>query len=473
MGGITKQGWILIVTSVSGFMIALDTTVVTTVLNSIRHDLDTPVETLEWMINAYVLSFGVLLLTGAALGDRFGRRRMFVTGLGLFTAASAACAVAPNAAALIAARAAQGAGAALVLPLAMTQLSAAFPPERRGRALGVFTGVAGLATFSGPFVGGAVAQGLAWRWVFGLNIPIGVVLILLVLAKVTETFGSATRFDVGGVLLATGGALGLVWGLVRGNGAGWGSAEVVASLLVGGLLVVAFVAWERRPDVAPMLPMRLFRVRAFSAANAANFCLMGSLYGALFFLAQYLQTALGYGPLAAGLRLMPWTGLLMIGAPAAGALADRLGERWLLAGGLALQAAGLAWIALLARPDLPYSQMLPPLVVSGLGLSMALPTAQKAVVGAVDTREIGPASGAFNTLRQIGGVFGVAIIVAVFAATGGYASPRQFTDGFLHAMGLAAGVALIGAIAALAVPGRNTSQRAVPDGRRLAPPGRV
>jgi EmrB/QacA subfamily drug resistance transporter len=434
-------------------MIALDTTVVATVLSTIRRELGASVETLEWTVNAYVLSFGVLLLTGAALGDRFGRRRMFVIGLAVFAAASAACALSPNIGTLIAARAVQGGGAALVLPLAMTQLSAAFPAERRGKALGVFTGVAGLATFSGPFVGGAVAQGLAWQWVFWLNIPIGVAIIGLVPATVAETFGPNTRLDFGGVVLATGAALGLVWGLVRGNSAGWYSVEVVASLLAGALLVIGFVGWEGRTG-APMLPMRLFRVRAFSTANAANFCLIGSMYGALFLMAQYLQTALGYQPLAAGLRLMPWTGLLMICAPIAGTFADRLGERPFLAGGLVLQAAGLLWLALVAAPALPYPRMFAPLVLSGLGISMALPAAQKAVVGAVRADEIGQASGAFNALRQIGGAFGIAAIAAVFAATGSYTSPRRFTDGFAAAVGFAAALALIGAVIAASTPGR-------------------
>ena len=462
-----KERWVLILTSVSGFMIALDTTVVTTVLGTIRRELHASVEALEWTVNAYVLSFGVLLLTGAALGDRLGRRRMFIVGLATFTAASAACALAPGIGALIAARAVQGAGAALVLPLAMTQLSAAFPAQRRGRALGIFAGVAGLATFSGPFVGGAVAQGLAWGWVFWLNVPIGVAAITLTVANLAETYGPRTRLDAGGVVLATAGVFGLIWGLVRGNSVSWGSAEVLGSLLAGALLLAGFVVWEQHV-AAPMLPMRFFRLRAFSTANAANFLLMGSMYGALFFLAQYLQTALGYGPLAAGLRLMPWTGLLMVSAPVAGTLADRYGERRFLSGGLLLQAVGLAWLALIARPGLPYPQMFPPLIVSGLGISMALPAAQRSAVGAVDVQEIGQASGAFNTLRQVGGVFGIATVVAIFAAVGGYGSPRQFTDGFRPALAAAAALALAGALIAAAMPGRGGA-RAMPV-RAAGPP---
>jgi len=411
-------------------------------------------------VNAYVLSFAVLLLTGSALGDRFGRRRMFVAGLGLFTSASAACALAPGIGALIAARAVEGAGAALIMPLALTQLSAAFPADRRGRALGIFSGLTGLATFSGPFIGGAVAQGLAWRWIFWINIPIGAIAILLVLRRMGESHGPNFRFDIWGVVLATGGALGLVWALVRGNSAGWGSREVIAAAAAGACLVAAFVAWELRTST-PMLPMRFFRIRAFSTANTANFCLIASMYGTLFFLAQYLQTALGYGPLGAGLRLMPWTGTLMVCAPIAGNLADRLGERGFLAGGMILQTAGISWLALIARPGLGYPQLLVPLSIGGCGISMAMPAAQRAVVGAVEAGEIGQASGTFSMLRQLGGVFGIAILASVFGATGGFGSPQAFTAGFAPAMGVAAALALAGAIAALAMPRRRAVVPAV------------
>jgi EmrB/QacA subfamily drug resistance transporter len=447
------QRWVLVLTSAAAFMIALDSTVVSTALDAIRHDLGASIETLEWAMNAYILCFAVLLLTGAALGDRFGRRRMLIAGLALFTAASAGCAVAPGIGWLIAARAVQGAGAALVLPLAITLLTAAFPAAERGRAMGISTGLVGLATFSGPFVGGAVAQGLAWQWIFLVNLPIGTAVIVLVRLRLAESHGPRSRLDLGGVLLTTAGSSGLVWGLVRGNTAGWASPEVVGSLVAGAVLIALFVAWEGRV-AAPMVPMRFFRLRAFSAANVANFCMIGSLYGTLFFLAQYLQAVRGVGPLGAGLRLMPWTGTLMVCAPLAGALADRVGERWLMGGGLLLQTVGMAWLALIATPDLAYGAMLPPLVVGGCGISMAMPSIQKTAVSAVAPAEIGQASGVFSMLRQLGGVFGIAIVVAVFARTGGVGSPRAFTDGFGAAMGATAVLALVGALAAVAVPGR-------------------
>ena len=445
-----KQRWVLALASTASFMIALDGTVVATALSTIRRDLGASLETLQWTVSAYVLSFAVLLLTGAALGDRYGRRRMLVLGLGLFTAASAACALAPGIGALIAARAVQGAGAALVLPLAMTHLSAAFPPRQRGRALGLFSGLTGLATLSGPFVGGAVAQGLAWQWIFWINIPIGLLAVALVRLRLDESTGPTVRFDTGGVALATGGALGLVWALVRGGDAGWGSTEVLSALAAGAALTVGFVRWELR-TATPMLPMRFFRNRTFAAANTSNFCLTASLYGTLFFLAQYLQTALGNGPLAAGLRLMTWTGILMFCAPVAGILADRLGERPLLVAGMLLQAAGGAWLALEATPSLPYDRLIAPLLISGTGISMAMPSAQKAVVSAVAPTEIGQASGAFNMLRQLGGAFGIALCAAVFTTHGSYASSPAFTNGFTAAMWATAALALTGALAGTAV----------------------
>jgi EmrB/QacA subfamily drug resistance transporter len=445
--------WVLALTGVGSLMAALDTLVVSTALSTIRVDLGASIEALEWTVNAYNLSFAVLLMTGAALGDRFGRRNLYAAGLALFAVASAACAVAPNVGALIAARAVQGAGAALLMPLGLALLSAAFPPERRGAAIGIFSAITGLAVASGPLVGGAVVQGLAWEWIFWLNVPIGLIAAPLVLTRMKESFGVDTSLDVRGLALLTGGALGIVWGLVRGNSAGWGSLEVDASLAVGALLVLAFVAWElRAPE--PMLPMHFFASRAFSGGNAAIFLTFASLFSAVFFYAQLLQNVLGYSPLGAGLRLLPWTATFVTVAPVAGALADRYGERLLMVGGLSLQAVGMAWLAVIADPGLAYSQLLGPFIVAGVGVSMAIPAAQNSVVGSVGMDAIGKAAGANAMMRELGGVFGIAVTVAVFAGTGGYVSAQEFTDGFGPAIGVAAGLALVGAVAGLALPGR-------------------
>ena len=445
--------WVLVLASVGSFMVALDALVVSTALSTIRLHLGASIEQLEWTVNAYTLSFAVLLLTGAALGDRFGRRRMFVLGLGLFVVASTACALSPGIGWLIAARAVQGGGAALVMPLAVTLLSAAFPPEQRARALGIFSGMAGLAVLSGPVVGGAIAQGIAWQWIFWLNVPVGLLLIPLVLLRVPESFGSRTAFDIGGLACVSGAVLGITWGLVRGNSAGWGSFEVIASLGAGFLLAVAFVVWELRAS-APMLPMRLFRSRSFSAGNAAGFLLFASLYGSTFFLAQFLQTAQGYGPLGAGLRLLPWTIALFVTAPITGTLINRIGERTIIVCGLLLQGVGMAWIGLIARPDLAYPALIAPLVIAGFGASMVIPTSQNAVINSVAANEIGKASGTFNMLRQLGAAFGVAILAAVFAGFGSFHSAQAFSSGFTLTIGVSAGLSFMGAIAGLVLPGK-------------------
>jgi len=299
-------------------------------------------------------------------------------------------------------------------------------------------------------------QGISWEWIFWINVPIGLVTIPLVLTRMRESRGPDTSLDIPGLALVTGGALGLVWGLVRGNQAGWGSAEVLDALFAGAVLVAAFVAWELRAR-EPMMPMSLFRSRAFASGNAAIFFTFASLFSAVFFFAQLLQIGLGYDPLAAGLRLMPWTATFLTVAPVAGALADRIGERPLMITGLSLQAVGMAWLALIAEPGMAYSQILVPFVVAGVGVSMAIPAAQNSVLGSVAMEAIGKSAGANSMMRELGGVFGIALAVAVFAAAGSYASPLAFTDGFTPAILVAAGLSLAGVVAALGLPGRRAA----------------
>jgi EmrB/QacA subfamily drug resistance transporter len=447
----SKQKWILVLAAMAAFMTALDTLVVTTALSTIRRDLGASVEQLEWTVNAYNLSFAVLLMTAAALGDRFGRRKLFAAGIGLFVLASAACALAPSVGALIAARAVQGAGAAMVTTLALALVGAAFPPERRGAALGIFFAVNGLAVAGGPLVGGAVTQGIAWQWIFWLNVPIGLALIPLVLTRIPESHGPDAGVDLPGLALVSGGVLGIVWALVRGNTAGWLSAEVLGAFIGGLGLLAAFVAWELRAR-APMLPMRFFRSRAFSAGNAAIFCAVGSLFCAVFFMSQFLQAGLGYGPLDAGLRLLPWTATLFFVAPVAGKLVDRFGERPFLVIGPLLQAVGMGWIALIADANMDYAQMIPPLMVAGVGISMSFPAAQNSVVGSVPPEAIGKAAGTNSTMRELGGALGIALGVAAFAGAGSYASPAEFSNGFVAAMGVASGLSLLAALAGAALP---------------------
>jgi EmrB/QacA subfamily drug resistance transporter len=447
---ITRR-WTVILTAVGSMMAALDTLVVAAALSTIRTDLHASVAQLEWTVNAYNLAFAVLLITGAALGDRYGRRRFYALGLTLFAIASAACALAPGVGWLIGARAVQGAGAALLMPIGLALLSAAFPPERRGAAIGLFSAITGLAVASGPLIGGAVVEGIAWQWIFWLNVPIGLVAAVLVRTRLQEHRGPAARVDVPGLVLVGLGAFGVVWGLVRADRSGWDSAEVLGALTAGVLLLGAFLRWEGRTPT-PMLPLRLFRGRSFAAGNGAIFFTFAALFACVFLFAQYLQTALGYGPLGAGLRLIPWTVTFLVVAPAAGALADRIGERPLALTGLVVQAAGLAWLAASVGAGTTYAGIVAPLVVAGVGVSLAIPAGQNAVVGHSHDGDLGKAAGANSMMRELGGVFGVAVVVAVFAGAGGYASATDFSDGFQAAVAVAAGLSLLGAIGAATLP---------------------
>ncbi|HEY8103268.1 MAG TPA: DHA2 family efflux MFS transporter permease subunit [Gaiellaceae bacterium] len=456
MNAKTQTLWTFVITSVALFMVVLDNLVVSTALPVIRTDLDATIEQLEWTVNAYTLTFAVFLLTGAALGDRFGRRRMFIIGLALFTAASAAAALAPSMEALIAARAVQGIGGAIVTPLTLTLLSAAFPAEKRGMVLGAWSGIAGLAVAAGPLVGGAVVDGIAWQWIFWLNVPIG--LVVLPLARLlTESHGPDKALDLPGLGLASAGLFGVVWGLVHGNSDGWGSPQIVASLTVGVALLAAFVAWEARAK-EPMLPLRFFRDRAFSAANGASLAMYFGMFGSIFLLSQFFQTAQGYSPFEAGLRVLPWTAMPMVVAPIAGALSDRIGGRPFLAGGLALQAIGLGWIAAVSSADVAYSSLVGPFIVSGIGMGMFFAPVANIVLTSVGTRDEGKASGASNAIREVGGVFGVAVLASIFARVGGYESAEVFNDGLVAATWVGAAVVGAGALIALLVPGKAQSE---------------
>jgi EmrB/QacA subfamily drug resistance transporter len=449
----TRTLWTFAITSFALFMVVLDNLVVSTALPVIRTDLNASLEELEWTVNAYTLTFAVLLLTGAALGDRFGRRRMFVAGLGLFTAASAAAAVAPSMDALIAARAIQGIGGAIVTPLTLTILSDAFPKGKRGLALGAWSGIAGLAVASGPLVGGAVVSGISWQWIFWLNVPIGILLVPLAFRFLRETHGPARALDLPGLALASGGLLGLVWGLIHGNGDGWTSPQIVASLALGVVLTSAFIAWELRAP-APMLPMGFFRDRSFAAANGASLLMYFGMFGSIFLLTQFLQTVQGHSPLGAGLRVLPWTAMPMIVAPIAGALSDRIGGRPLMAVGLALQATGLGWLAAVSTPTVPYSDLVIPFILSGTGMAMFFAPVANVVLSAVRPEEEGQASGANNAIREVGGVFGVAVLASVFSSYGGYGTPQSFVDGLAPAIWVGAIVVAAGAFISLAIPGR-------------------
>jgi EmrB/QacA subfamily drug resistance transporter len=443
--------WALAITSVALFMVTLDNLVVTMALPAIRRSLHASIQSLEWTVNAYTLTFAVLLLTGAALGDRLGRRRMFVVGLAVFTVASAAAALSPDTGLLIAARAVQGAGAAIVLPLTLTLLSEATPPQRRGMALGIWSGVSGLGVAIGPLAGGAVVQGLDWHWIFWINVPVGVTLLPLARTRLAESRGPSRRLDLPGLALVGAGLLGVTYAVIRGQALGWTSAGVLAPMSAGVVLLAAFARWEAKSD-APMLPMRFFRSRAFSAANAVSLAMYFGVFGSIFLLAQFFQTAQGYSPLAAGLRTLPWTAMPIVVAPFAGLLSDRIGSRPLLAAGLALQATAIAWLAVILAPGVSYTLLVVPFVLAGTGMALVFAPASNAVLGSVAPAEVGMASGATNVIRELGGVLGIAVLASVFSAHGSYAAPASFAAGLTAALPVGAAFLAVGAVIALLVP---------------------
>ena len=445
--------WTFGITSAALFMVTLDNLVVTTAIPVIRRDLHAGLSGLEWTVNAYTLVFAVLLLTGAALGDRFGRRLVFSIGLGIFTLASAAAALAPSIGALDAARAVQGLGGAIVLPLTLTILSAGVPANRRGVFLGAWGGISGLAVAFGPLVGGAVVSGISWHWIFWLNVPLGLVLVPLALLRIDETKGPFGRVDLPGLGLASAGLFGIVWGLVRGNSVGWGSPEIVVALVAGFVVIAAFVMWELRAE-HPMLPMRFFRNRTFTLANIASMLMSFGMFGSIFLLAQFFQTVQGYSPLGSGLRILPWTAMPMIVAPIAGALSDRIPAHRIIGTGLALQAVGLAWIAAVSTPTTPYSDLVAPFALSGIGMGLFFAPIANLILSSVRGEEEGQASGANNAVRELGGVFGVAILASVFSHYGGYTSGTSFVNGMTPAVYVGAAVVALGSLAVFAVKRR-------------------
>ena len=449
----TRVVWTFVISSIALFMAALDNLVVTTALPVIRASFNASLGELEWIVNAYTLTFAVLLLTGAALGDRFGRKRLFIIGLAIFTAGSAVAALSSTVTVLIVARAVQGLGGAIITPLSLTILSAAVPKERRAVALGAWGGIAGLAIAIGPLVGGAISEGLAWQAIFWINVPIGLIAIPMAFTRLTETHGPSSRLDLAGLGIVSAGLFAIVWGLVRGNELGWTSAEIVASLGVGFVLIAAFVAWEARAAEA-MLPLRLFRSRTFSAANIVSLLMTFGMFGSIFLLAQFFQVVQHYSPFQAGLRTLPWTIMPVFVAPIAGLVSSRTGTRPLLVLGMSLQAIALAWLSVVSTPTVEYLTIVPAFLMAGIGMGLFFAPIANVVLSAVRPDEEGKASGANNAIRELGGVFGVAVLASIFAANGSYVTAQSFVDGMIPALQVGAVVVALGAVAALALGGR-------------------
>jgi EmrB/QacA subfamily drug resistance transporter len=441
-------------------MVVLDNLVVSVALPSIHRSLGASMQSLEWTVNAYVLAYAVLLLTGAALGDRLGRRRMFVAGVSLFTVASAAAAIAPSTGLLIAARAIQGIGGAIVTPLTLTLLADAFPAEQRGMALGVWSGISGIAVALGPLVGGAVIQAASWHWIFWINVPVGIVLAPLAARRLTESRGPQRRLDTIGLGLASSGLFGIVYGLIRAQTIGWGALEVIVALGAGAILLTSFVAYELRTE-DPMLPIEFFARRSFAVTNVVSLSMYFGMFGSIFFLSQYLQNVLHNSPLQAGVKLLVWTGATMVVSPAAGYFAERVGSRPFMVAGLLLQATGLGWLALLAGVDQTYTSMVAPFVLAGAGMALVFAPAANAVLSSVRPDQAGQASGATTAIREVGGVLGIAVLATVFTSHGGYSSPQDYVAGLIPAMWVGVAVLVGGALVAAALPFSTRAQAAV------------
>ena len=450
--------WTFVITSVALFMVTLDNLVVTTAIPMIRTDLGASLESLEWTVNAYTLTFAVLLLTGAALGDRFGRRRVFSLGVGIFTAGSVAAALAPSIELLNLARAVQGLGGAIVLPLTLTILSAAVPADKRGLALGAWGGISGLAVALGPVVGGAIVQGISWQWIFWLNVPIGIALVPLAFTRLTESHGPAARLDLRGLALSAAGLFGIVWGLVRGNALGWASTadprRTRRGCRAAGRLRRLGTA-GREPDAADaVLPQPDVHPREHRVA------------------AHVLRDVrLDLPPVAV---LPDRAGLLAArlghAHPALDARADvRRADRGRPLGQDQRQdahrhrprpqALGLGWLSLISTPTTPYSEFVAPFILAGVGMGLFFAPVANVVLSAVRPSEEGQASGANNAIRELGGVFGVAVLASVFARLGGYQSGNAFVDGMNPAMLIGATVVAVGAAAAFAIPKRRAAKK--------------
>ncbi|MBF6299977.1 MFS transporter [Nocardia amamiensis] len=435
------------------FMVTLDNLVVTNALPVIRTELGASLADLQWFVNAYTLSFASLLLTASAIGDRLGRRRIFLFGIGLFTLASAACALATEPGILIAARAVQGFGAAGVMPLSLTLLSAAVPERLRNAAIGIWGGIAGLGVALGPLVGGAVVDGLSWQWIFWLNVPIGLLVLPFAARVLAESHGGSRRLDPVGLLLSAGGVLAVVWGIIHGADDGWTSAGVLSALIGGAALLVGLIGWElRTPE--PMLPLRLFRSRAFSVSNVVGFAFSVGVFGSIFLLAQYFQVVQGYSPLESGVRTMPWTMAPMVVAPIAGLLVDRIGARTLITTGQVLLAVALGWMAAITTVDIGYGSYVAPFLLAGVGMGLTFAPASTIVMASAAPEDQAMASGTNNTVREVGVAVGVAVLASVFASSGSYLAPQSFVDGLVPAVWVGAGIVAAGALISLLLPRR-------------------
>jgi EmrB/QacA subfamily drug resistance transporter len=444
---------VLAAVGIPTFMVSLDNLVVSTALPVIRTELHASITDLQWFVNAYTLPFAAFLLTAAALGDRLGRRRMFLGGIVIFTLASAAAALSTEAWQLTASRAVQGVGGAAITPLALTLLARAVPPRLRNAAVGIWGGITGLGVAVGPVVGGAVADGLHWSWIFWLNVPIGVVAVVLAVTVLDESKGDGRRLDPLGLVLSAGGMLLLVWGVVDGPDHGWTSARVLTMLVSAVLLLGGFLVWQAR-NPSPMLPLRLFRSRGFSLVNVVTLTFSAGVFGSVFLLVQFFQVVQGLSPLQSGLRTLPWTAAPMIVAPLAGMFASRIGQRNLIVAGQLFLAVGLFWTAWNLSTTVAYSSQIGAFVLAGIGMGLTFAPVSTMVLATVDVDQQGVASGTNNTIREFGVAAGVAALSSIFSSLGGFSSFDAFIDGTRPAVMTGSVIIAVGAVVALWLPRR-------------------
>jgi EmrB/QacA subfamily drug resistance transporter len=462
--------WVLAATVLGSAIAAIDATVVGIALPAVGRDFHTGLSSLQWVVTAYTLTLAGLLLVAGAFGDRYGRRRVFLIGVVWFAVASILCGVAPNAPVLIVARALQGVGAALLTPGSLAILEASFIPDDRGKAIGAWSGLGGVATAIGPFLGGWLIQAATWRLIFAINLPIAAAVVALAWRHVPESRDpqATGRIDVGGGLLVTLGLVGLTYGLIEGPTSGWTSPGVLAALVCGGLLLAAFVGWERRTR-APMLPLELFSSTQFSATNLVTFVVYGALGGTLFLLPIQLQQVSGYTALQAGVSLLPLTVIMLVLSSRSGALAARIGPRLQMSAGPILAGAGLALFTLVGPNGDYLTEVLPAVTVLGLGLATTVAPLTATVLAAVPARHAGMASAVNNDVARAAALVAVVVLPAAAGITGAaYLHPGRFSAGFHTASLIAGGLCVLGGLLAAATI-RNPRPEAVAR-PRPAPP---
>lgn len=448
-----RKWWTLGAVAFALFMIMLDNTVVNVALPSIQRDLGIGLSELQWTVNAYALTFAVLMLTGGKLADFMGRRRVFIIGLAIFTVSSLVCGLATSGEMLIAARTVQGIGAALMMPATLGIISATFPVEERGMAIGIWAGVSAMALAFGPLVGGLLTEHIHWGWIFFINVPVGVLAIVAARLVIRESRDTSAeqRLDLPGLLVSGGALFALVFGLIEASNYGWTSATILSLFAAAALGLVAFVLLELRQR-APMLDLSLFRNGTFAGANLVAMLVFLAMFGIFFFVSLYMQNVLGYSPVQAGAVFLPMTVLIMFVAPVAGKLSDRLGSRWLVTGGMTLVGASLLIFSRLDA-DSGFWDIFPGLVVGGLGMATVMTPVTAAAIGSVPVAKAGVGSGVLSTFRQVGGALGIAVMGAIVASQI-HVTPvhpsfiSEFMDGFSTALRVAAAIAFAGGLVA-------------------------